>query len=184
MGLDMYLNKKTYVQNWNHTKPEHRYSITVLRGGLPVESIKPESIIYIEEQVAYWRKANAIHAWFVRECQDGVDECQTTYVSREKLEELLQDVTTVLASAQTIEGSIHTGTTWDAKGKHEDYEDGKVIADPTIAHNLLPTQPGFFFGGTDYDQYYIQDLTYTKATLEGILGEDDEIGEYYYNASW
>jgi hypothetical protein len=33
--------------------------------------------------------ANAIHAWFVRECQDGRDECQTTFVPKEKLQELL-----------------------------------------------------------------------------------------------
>ena len=39
--------------------------------------------------VGYWRKANAIHAWFVRECQGGRDECQTTWVPREKLEALL-----------------------------------------------------------------------------------------------
>jgi hypothetical protein len=36
----------------------------------------------------YWRKANAIHDWFVREVQAGVDECQESYVSTEKLKTL------------------------------------------------------------------------------------------------
>jgi hypothetical protein len=36
----------------------------------------------------YWRKANAIHGWFVEKCQGGRDECQETYVPREKLVEL------------------------------------------------------------------------------------------------
>jgi hypothetical protein len=41
-------------------------------------------------RVAYWRKANAIHAWFVKNVQEGRDECQESYVSREQLEELVE----------------------------------------------------------------------------------------------
>ena len=40
-------------------------------------------------QVGYWRKANAIHKWFVDKCANGVDECQKIYVSKDKLQELL-----------------------------------------------------------------------------------------------
>jgi len=29
MGLDMYLYKKTYVQNWEHQTPEQRHTISV-----------------------------------------------------------------------------------------------------------------------------------------------------------
>ena len=39
-------------------------------------------------KVAYWRKANAIHGWFVDNIQDGVDDQNEYYVSKEKLEEL------------------------------------------------------------------------------------------------
>lgn len=89
MGLDMYLSKKTYVKNWNHTKPEERYEIQILKGGQPENTIKPERINYIEEGVGYWRKFNALHAWFVENCQDGVDDCRDAYVSNEKFKELL-----------------------------------------------------------------------------------------------
>jgi hypothetical protein len=41
----------------------------------------------------YWRKVNSIHDWFIRVCANGVDECQPVYVSRERLEELLETVT-------------------------------------------------------------------------------------------
>lgn len=44
----------------------------------------------IKKEVAYWRKANAIHQWFVEECGDGVDECQEMYVDKDKLKELLE----------------------------------------------------------------------------------------------
>ena len=36
----------------------------------------------------YWRKANAIHGWFVDNCQNGIDECQMSIVTRAQLIEL------------------------------------------------------------------------------------------------
>ena len=38
--------------------------------------------------VAYWRKANQIHSWFVQNVQGGEDECQPHHVSREQLRDL------------------------------------------------------------------------------------------------
>ena len=32
-------------------------------------------LIYEDNQIASWRKANAIHKWFVDNVQDGVDDC-------------------------------------------------------------------------------------------------------------
>ena len=90
MGLDMYLNKKTYVQNWKHNPSEEHHQIEVKRGGVIRTDIKPSRITYIVEQVGYWRKFNALHGWFVDNCGRGVDECQEIYVEEEKLEELLE----------------------------------------------------------------------------------------------
>lgn len=45
---------------------------------------------YIDYKVGYWRKANAIHKWFVDNCAEGVDNCKDVYVSREKAERLLE----------------------------------------------------------------------------------------------
>ncbi len=60
MGLDMSLTKRTYVKNWDWMKPEDTHLVTVLKGGKPT-GIKPERVGEIIEDVAYWRKANAIH---------------------------------------------------------------------------------------------------------------------------
>jgi hypothetical protein len=49
---------------------------------------KDYKINHIVVEVMYWRKANAIHDWFVREVQAGVDECQESPVSASKLKEL------------------------------------------------------------------------------------------------
>lgn len=46
--------------------------------------------------------------------------------------------------------------------------------------DLLPPTEGFFFGSTEIDQFYWDDL---KETVE-ILADLDENADYYYNASW
>ena len=33
MGLDMYLSKKTYVKQWEHTPKEEQFEVTVKRNG-------------------------------------------------------------------------------------------------------------------------------------------------------
>lgn len=44
---------------------------------------------YIVTEAMYWRKFNAIHNWFVKNVQNGIDDCREYEVSGEKLEELL-----------------------------------------------------------------------------------------------
>lgn len=70
---------------------------------------------------------------------------------------------------------------------------GKEIANPELAQELLPTQQGFFFGSTDYDEWYLADLReYVKQAKEIIKdyerekasGTDDYDLAYYYRASW
>ena len=53
-------------------------------------------IATLEVQVAYWRKANQIHKWFVDHVQNGVDNCEEYYVSRDQLQLLLDTCKIVL----------------------------------------------------------------------------------------
>lgn len=108
MGLDMYLSKRTYVKQWAHTPAEERFEVTVTRGGQPYPAIRPERVSYVEEQVAYWRKANAIHAWFVDHVQDGDDDCKDYYVPVEKLKELVELCRDVLAGNKSGEEELPT----------------------------------------------------------------------------
>lgn len=182
MGLDMYLSKRTYVKNWDHYKPEQRHSVTVLRGGKPCD-INPDRIEFIIESVAYWRKANAIHRWFVENVQEGRDECQESPVEIGKLKELVDLCKQTLATVETVPGDIKNGTTWFPDGRVEHHKrPGQIVAQKGIAASLLPTQGGFFFGETDYDEYYLNDLRETIKQLEPLLSDMD--GEYYYRASW
>lgn len=183
MGLDMYLSKRTYVQNWDHQAPKDRHKIVTKLGGRPHPTIRPERVSYIIEQVAYWRKANAIHKWFVDNVQDGVDECQESYVTTEQLAELVGLCKQVLATVETVDGTLNVGTRFTPEGGVEQLtQPGKQIAQAGIAQELLPTQSGFFFGGTDYDEFYLDDLRSTVEQLEPLLAERD--GDFYYRASW
>lgn len=153
MGLDMSLYRKAYVRNYKHTKPEERHTVTVSREA--GTAIKPERIAYITEYVAYWRKANQIHKWFVDTTQEGKDEGQESDVSRAQLLALLD-----LCK--------------------------QVLADHALAKKLLPTQSGFFFGSTEYDEGYYKDLEDTISMLEPLLAEtgDEWIYSFHYSASW
>lgn len=161
MGLDMYLEKSTYIGANFPWRTLHGELVLVNNEGEENESslnllntVQLDRVSEITENVAYWRKANHIHAWFVSNVQDGIDECQRSYVSYEQLVELRDTCK-------------------------------EVLADRKKADALLPTQAGFFFGGTEYDEYYFQDLEYTVEILDKILGEENaESVSYYYQSSW
>lgn len=150
MGLDMYLYKKTYIKNWGFMSPEERVEVIIKID--KKSGIKPERISEIVEEVAYWRKFNALHNWFVEKCQNGIDECQDTYIERVKLESLVDILK-------------------------------QIKEDHSKAEELLPTQSGFFFGGTEYDEWYFKDVEETLSTLQDLL-EEEGLGDFYYHSSW
>ena len=118
-----------------------------------IESIQGSEWI-VETEAGYWRKANQIHNWFVRECQDNIDGCQNTVLNLASLEKLYNLVTDI----------------------------GK---DKTLAMQLLPSQSGFFFGSTEYDNWYFDDLKYTKQLLKKLLRKDSSANwQFSYQASW
>ena len=188
MGLDMYLEAEKYFGGWNHcdAKEKARYRQLLKIAGLGAVACKESPSVEINVTVAYWRKANAIHNWFVEHCQDGKDECQRTYVTHEKLAELVDLCQKALDSVETIEGDVSTGTTYYPDGRIEHHSrPGTVVAQKGIAAALLPTRGGFFFGVTDYDEGYLADLRDTIEQLTPLLDKNFH-KEYsvYYRASW
>ncbi len=188
MGLDMYLSKRKYVKNWEHNPKEKHHTITIKRGGKTVSSkLAIKEIVY---EAAYWRKANAIHKWFVDNCQGGEDDRRDAYVSAEQLQELVDLCKKVLATAKTAEGKVVNGQHYDKETDQwvDNLEDGITVTNPEELHKLLPTADGFFFGSTDYDQWYLEDVKSTIEQLELALsdkGSDDEFGaEFTYHSSW
>lgn len=136
-----------------------------------------------DEMIGYWRKANQIHRWFVENCGGGVDECQPIPVSREDLNSLLSTTQSVLDNVKLVDGKVSNGYILDENGQREVIEDGKVIEDPLLAHTLLPTTSGFFFGSTGYNEWYVEDLKDTVQILQDALSKYPE-ESFVYQASW
>lgn len=116
MGLDMYLTKKTYVKNWAHKTD--KFQVSVKLNGKDHASIRPERITYIDEEIMYWRKQNAIHNWFVENCQEGEDDCREAYVTEDDLKKLADLCEIVLETKEgkllpTTEGFFFGGTLYD-----------------------------------------------------------------------
>lgn len=90
--------------------------------------------------IGYWRKANHIHQWMVDHVQYGKDDCTLHEMSIQNMRDLIEVCDRVLEAHDT-----------------------------EVSDVLLPTTGGFFFGSTDYDNYYYEDVEYTKALFEEIL---------------
>lgn len=95
MGLDMYifhtnrtshsidaLNKIDSISELSAETPE-------AQPFLPLREYKHlKGVFSIFHEGAYWRKANAIHGWFVDKVQKGVDDCGYYELTRKHLERL------------------------------------------------------------------------------------------------
>jgi hypothetical protein len=61
----------------------------------------------------------------------------------------------------------------------------QVLADHELAEELLPTQAGFFFGATDYDEHYYKELEDTIKKLEPFTTDPSwESWDFHYQSSW
>jgi len=62
----------------------------------------------------------------------------------------------------------------------------EVLDNPKLAENMLPTQGGFFFGSTEYDEYYFSELRHTEEMLANVLSfvRDNPGYHLYYQSSW
>ena len=110
---------------------------------------------YIEEEVGYWRKANQIHRWFIENVQCGADDCM---YHRALTKEDLENLKSVC---------------------------DEVLANHELAPKLLPTLPGFFFGGTEYDKYYYEQLVNTSELCDRLIADTDfNKYELRYISSW
>ena len=109
----------------------------------------------IHDNVGYWRKANAIHKWFVDNVQDGEDDCDfhrpVTKHDLETLFELCRE----------------------------------VLQDHAKAEELLPVESGFFFGSQAYDEWYFQDIEDTANLCKELIDTFNfENYDLYYRSSW
>jgi hypothetical protein len=188
-------DNEVYVSGYSFDEEDsrQRYGALLDESGLrevadpstPSATVVLESPPLARVTVAYWRKANQIHKWFVDNCQEGVDECQVSDpISREKLTELRDLCQQVIDKSVLVEGKIANGYSMTSTGGREfHYQDGKIVTNPEVAEKLLPSQGGFFFGGTDYDEWYIDELKNTVEQIDRVLAAPEDT-VYRYHSSW
>lgn len=107
-----------------------------------------------DELVAYWRKANHIHGWFERNVSDGCIENCELYPV------CLNDLNCLMSDCKLVK------------------------EDRTKAATILPTEEGFFFGGTEYGERYFEGIDCTISQLEKVIAEAQEEDELFYHAWW
>jgi hypothetical protein len=59
----------------------------------------------------------------------------------------------------------------------------QVRDDHSKAEELLPSTSGFFFGGTEYDEWYFNDIDNTIKIIEECLA-DEGADDFEYSSSW
>lgn len=158
MGLDMYLYASKYVSNNEFFDKENPMTYAKIIETVGAKDFPQGSFgsATVDIQVGYWRKANAIHDWFVQNCQGGEDDCRKSFVSRDSLIELRDACTTVLSE----------------KGNKD------------RAEEFLPTASGFFFGSDDYDDYYWDYIESTITLINTLLVTVPEDWDFAYQSSW
>ena len=68
----------------------------------------------------------------------------------------------------------------------------KVVLNTDVCEEMLPTEDGFFFGCTEYDEWYVKDIERTIEELKRIIKEHealvksgvDECDIWYYYRAW
>lgn len=164
MGLDMYFyaRKTTYKSFSKWDKPDRANEVNY------PEDLKTFSdYIYDRNfksvqtetsyQIGYFRKFNALHSYIVKTFANGIDNCQDIILYKEDVEQIKKVLDDVLNAHQQVEK----------------------------AKELLPTQSGFFFGGTDYDEFYFEDVKDAADLMQSFLCNFDfENYQLVYQASW
>jgi hypothetical protein len=157
MGLDMYLEARKYINQFDWTNdgkvatPAFTYIIQAT-GMTDIMEQNGFGGLTVSTTAVYWRKTNSIHKWFVDNCAHGVDDCEAMVVYTQDLQNLHALICEVIEGRDT---------------------------------SKLPPHAGFFFGSTEVDEYYWQDLERTKKELERLFAcEDFENLSFVYRASW
>ncbi len=161
MGLDMYLYLERYDSVIYH-EPNSAEKAKALYppelGKLAERNLNHNFLSRLTKyQVAYWRRAYAIHQWFADNCGNGDDNCEFMYVGVEQAKELLRLINEVLEHPEK--------------------------ADLLLPNQFFEYSNSMAKG--EYDKWYFNDLRYTKEVLEDVIPLAEGLTyDIYYRASY
>lgn len=163
MGLDQYIEIEVVHQTENTEKGR---TVTERR----------------DEELAYFRKVNFIQKFF--EDKYEIPDAESVPITKEDLQELADLCERVMDKFEEWDGAK------EALDSDDYIEPPKHIQD--YAAELLPTCDGFFFGSTDYDNWYFNDVKDTMNTIRELIQEVEDTYEVedadnyqlFYRAWW
>lgn len=104
MGLDMYLQATKFFSDSSSEGQKEKNTFNKIIEAVDYSYFSENfPFCTVSVTVAYWRKANAIHKWFVDNVQNGEDDCGDYSVSREQLESLISICNKVLQNNDLAE---------------------------------------------------------------------------------
>ena len=111
--------------------------------------------------------------------------CDYAEISKEQLEELKKTCEIVAKKCKLIPSKIVKVNVLTKDGIKQKRQFSKKVINKKVAEKYLPTMEGFFFGGTEYDDYYIADVKHTIEEIDKVLKETD-FDKYIveYNCWW
>lgn len=149
MGLDMYMFKckvPAYLAARSRKSKIVRLCQEVLDNMEDGEPLSENACL-----VDYWRKANQIYGWFLNNTMVKCDEPGPYQIKWEELLELKA------VCKQVLDFGVGM--------------DGMPVA--VTCEKLLPTVEGPFWGSTEYDECYLEDVLSTYNLLDDLLGTSD-----------
>lgn len=162
MGLDQYLTRQVWLGDY--AGAARLDGVLRDRNGNELTHLgRPKTVSF---EVAYWRKANQIHAWFVDNVQNGEDDCRPYDVTVDQLADLVGRCRTILAAK-------------DAGVPASELE--------RVALANLSPREGFFFGSYEIDDWYIENLRETVDQLTPLIEQaknGQQVGYFEYQSSW
>jgi len=191
MGLDMYLNATRSFSGYDYEGPERKKEFKQLMNSVGSQHWADRQSPYatVTFTVGYWRKMNAVHGWFARNCGDE-DNDVSMYVSKDHLNKLKHDCAVeLLKMPSKVPVSIGTAVSIETDNPFEAIKDLIVAETHSAEFNdsndndpLRPTA-GFFFGSTEKDDWYYDGLKETINIVDKALSLPDE-WRFRYEASY
>lgn len=156
MGLDQYLTIREYVSETDYTNYDYKSNTPPPKNPAFDKIIslsqysnlvdKAQGHIELSIPIGQWRKANQIHNWFVTNVQNDIDECQTVWVSREKMTELLDLCKMVLVNRHLAPELLPTRSgSFFGSYDYDEYYFGDIDHTITILDNALKTDSDSFY---------------------------------------
>ena len=155
--------------------------------GLDIDFVK---VRQRRKELSYFRKVNFLVKFFndkmIEYCGGTILDGLDVPIDREWCEELLEKCNKVVDKYNKLKASYTLSTDENNTNLFESQVADDLFA--KFASETLPTMAGFFYGSTDYDKWYLNDVKNVIEHLQNnIIPEFDKLDDDEYiafNADW